>query len=136
MYAELWSFLGKNVEYSLLEKMSEQDRRALHAFVELCRLYQVADMAGRSAAIVGMAAAASAMRMEVRRVCRWAVAHVLDWDDVDPLWKQVAAAIRGVERLPDPLLQKMLETAQRVERITELSSEIERRTRKPKARRR
>lgn len=105
MTQALWSFLGANARHSLLEAMSEQDRQALNAFAELCRLYKVADTAGRGAALVAMAAAASAMQGDTRPVCRWAIAHVLDWADVDPLWKQVESA----ERRPDPLLQKMFD---------------------------
>lgn len=100
----LWSFLGANVQHSLLEATNEQDRAAVDAFAEICHLYKVSNTAGKGRALVAMSATLDAMQGETRRICRWVIARVLDWNEVDRVWKLVSERESG----PDPLLESML----------------------------
>lgn len=103
---KFWSFLGANVEHALLEAMNEQDRAAIDAFVALCALYKVLSSLDQKEALAAMRLVSSCMQAGTRRVCRWGIAYVLDWGDVDRVWNLVESAPSGDQ------LAKMLEGAQ------------------------
>lgn len=73
-----------------LAPLTGQDARALTAFAHLLTLYAVSDDAGRDAALVAMAATATAMQPKCRWLAQSVIPWALDWSDEAPLWAAIA----------------------------------------------
>lgn len=78
-----------------LAPLTDQDWRALQAFIHLVALYGNSDAVGQNYALLAMSHTVAAMQPSTRHLAKAVIPHVLDWGDEARIWNQLALPIAG-----------------------------------------